>query len=151
MVIFRAPPEALDNPRRDFFFVKRLIALPGDRVEIKGGKLIVNGQAQQEPYIKSAPTYDMKIIEGKVYYAERRGDAEKAMASIYHNNTPVMDTKIIARFQDNRPSDPIPDGRVLVLGDNRNNSNDSHTWGLLPIESVTGKVMMIFYPRWRDL
>jgi signal peptidase I len=151
IVIFWAPPEALENPGEKKEFFKRLIALPGDRVEIKGGKLIVNGQSRQESYIKSAPAYDMRIIEGEVYYAERWGDEDKATVHVYHNNTPVMDAKIIARFHDNRPSDSIPNGKMMVLGDNRNNANDSHKWGLLPVENLIGKVMMIFYPRWRNL
>lgn len=82
-------------------YVKRVIGLPGDTVEIKGGRILVNGQ---EFLVEgaSAPSYESFQI--------------------------------------------IPEGRLFVLGDNRNESSDSHIWGTVPEENVIGRVDMIYWP-----
>ena len=84
-------------------FIKRIIALPGDTIEIKEGAVYVNSQAIDEPYIKAAPSYTMESQE-------------------------------------------VPEGECFVLGDNRNNSNDSHSWGTLPQENIIGKVWISVWP-----
>jgi signal peptidase I len=40
----------------------------------------------------------------------------------------------------------VPEGNLFVLGDNRNDSSDSHAWGFLPIENVIGKAILIYWP-----
>ena len=40
----------------------------------------------------------------------------------------------------------VPSGQLFVLGDNRNDSSDSHSWGLLPVENVIGKALLIYWP-----
>ena len=84
-------------------FIKRIIALPGDTIEIKDGVVYVNDSALDEPYIAAAPRYDL-------------------------------------------PREEIPEGEYFVLGDNRNNSNDSHSWGTLPRENIIGKVWLSIWP-----
>ncbi len=83
-------------------YIKRVIAVPGDTVEIKSGKVYVNGEMLPEPYIADPPMYNLKR--------------------------------------------EIPDGYYFVLGDNRNNSNDSHTGWLLPRENIIGKAWLSIWP-----
>ena len=83
--------------------IKRIIALPGDTVEVKEGAVYINGSAIDEPYIKAAPSYTMAKKE-------------------------------------------IPEGEYFVLGDNRNNSNDSHRWGTLDQENIIGKAWLSIWP-----
>jgi signal peptidase I len=97
VIIFQPPSES----RHDF--IKRLIALPGDTIEIKEGTVYLNGQTIDEPYIKEYPTYTMEMKE-------------------------------------------IPEGEYFVLGDNRNHSNDSHSWGTVPRENIIGKVWLSIWP-----
>jgi len=105
VVVFRAPPEACegepDGEEKDF--IKRVIGLPGDTVEIYGGVIYVNGIPEKEPYILEPPYYDL-------------------------------------------PPRVIPEGKLFVLGDNRNHSNDSHRWGELDRSRVIGQAVMIFWP-----
>ena len=84
-------------------FIKRIIALPGDTVEIKDGAVYINDSAIDEPYIKAAPSYTMAKKE-------------------------------------------IPEGEYFVLGDNRNNSNDSHSWGEVPQQNILGKAWLSIWP-----
>ncbi len=88
---------------RSVDFIKRIIGLPGDTVEIKDGAVYINDSAIDEPYIKAAPSYTMAKEE-------------------------------------------IPEGEYFVLGDNRNNSNDSHSWGPLPEQNIIGKAWLSIWP-----
>jgi len=86
-------------------FVKRVIGLPGDRVEVRGGVTYVNG----EPYV-----------------------VEQARPPDYEKTWP-----------------PVPDGELLVLGDNRPNSCDSHQWTpdpFLPEDAVIGQAEVVYWP-----
>ena len=97
VVVFRFP----ENPSRDF--IKRIIAVPGDAVEVRGGNVYVNGSRLDEPYIYERPNY------------------------------PVPPTK-------------VPPESFWVLGDNRNNSHDSHVWGMVPREYLIGKAWVVYWP-----
>ena len=99
ILVFRYPKD----PSRDF--IKRVIAVPGDTIEIKDGRVFVNQQLMKEPYILS----------------KTRGDY---------------------------PLTTIPEGHIFVMGDNRNNSEDSRfaDVGFVPYELVKGKAMMVFWP-----
>ncbi len=96
IIVFHSPL----NPREDF--IKRIIGLPGDTIEIRNGQVFVNGYAIEEPYIQAAPAY--------------RGKWE------------------------------VPAGHFFVLGDNRNDSSDSHAWGTLDTELVIGKAVLVYWP-----
>jgi signal peptidase I len=96
IVIFHFPL----NPREDY--IKRVIGLPGEVVSIQSGKLSINGQLLNEPYISEAPLYSGTWT--------------------------------------------VPEGQLFLLGDDRNRSSDSHTWGFVPFENVVSKVQAVYYP-----
>jgi signal peptidase I len=83
-------------------YIKRIIGLPGDRVEIKNGEVYVNDRVLDEDYIAASPVYE-DILE-------------------------------------------VPGDSLIVLGDNRNNSSDSHNWGPVPLDYVIGKAMFVYWP-----
>ncbi|HEY7270160.1 MAG TPA: signal peptidase I [Dehalococcoidia bacterium] len=97
VIVFRAPTD----PTRDF--IKRVIGLPGDTVEVKNGTVFVNGSALDEPYEMARPDYT------------------------YTKQT-------------------VPAGQYFVLGDNRNNSSDSHVWGFVPEDNIIGQAMFRYWP-----
>ena len=99
------PPLQLQRQgyKKDQAFIKRIIGQPGETIEIKNGKVFVNGQALQEPYIAESPNYIMKPAQ-------------------------------------------VSEGAFFVMGDNRNNSNDSHVWGFLPKDNIIGRAWLRFYP-----
>jgi signal peptidase I len=97
IIVFQYPKE----PSRDF--IKRVIALPGDTVEIRDSRVYVNGQALREDYTAAAPNYQV-------------------------------------------PAEKVPAGNYFVLGDNRNNSSDSHIWGLVPEENIIGRAWLSYWP-----
>lgn len=97
VIIFHSP----ENDGHDL--IKRVIATPGEYVEIKDGKVYIDGTPLEEPYIAEEPHYD-------------------------------------------RPPQQVPADCYFVLGDNRNNSSDSHIWGTLPEENVVGKAWLCYWP-----
>ncbi len=135
ILVFKAPPEA--DPR-EIEFIKRCVGVPGDVVEIRDGVLYRNGVAVNEPYIASPPDYDLKIIDGRVFEIDRYGDVRE-------NKQIILDPYREAHIRE-APSGKIPPGKLLMLGDNRNDSNDGHVWGLLDRSRVVGKSWVLFWP-----
>ncbi|MCS7002977.1 MAG: signal peptidase I [Dehalococcoidia bacterium] len=97
VIVFRFPRDT----SRDF--IKRVIGLPGETIEIRNGWVFINGQRLNEPYIQDRPNYN--------YGPER-----------------------------------VPEDNFFVLGDNRNNSSDSHVWGNVPRDFIIGKAWISYWP-----
>lgn len=109
LVYYLHPPERGDvvvfhyprNPRRDF--IKRIIGLPGEKVEVRGERIFINGEELEEPYTFHTGNY--------TWGPQRLGEDE-----------------------------------YFVLGDNRNSSSDSHSWGPLPRDTLVGKAWISYWP-----
>ena len=153
VVVFEAPPAALNAetpPGTDF--IKRCIGTPGDVVytvnrqlyRIPAGSTRV--QKVSEPYTKWNPTgisgYDMKIIGGVVYSREYYAPGQAGAWSINNQAQPESEQDKITAAK----PDAVPAGKLFMLGDHRNNSNDGHVWGFVPRENVVGKAIFVFWP-----
>ena len=97
-VIVFVPPT---SSSRDF--IKRVIGLPGDRVEVINGKVYINGEMLDEPYPLNQATYSAGAVT-------------------------------------------VPPDEYFVLGDNRNNSSDSHSWGTVSVKKIIGKAWVTYWP-----
>ena len=99
IIVFKYPSDT----RRDF--IKRVIATPGDTVEIKDGRVFVNDQLLNEDYI-------------------------------------------LEKTKSDYPKSTVPKGTIFVMGDNRNNSEDSRfaDVGFVPFDLIKGKAMVVFWP-----
>ena len=96
IIVFHFPRD----PKEEY--IKRVIGLPGDEVEVKNNAVYVNGQLLDETYLKVTTNYTGTWR--------------------------------------------IPTGQLFVLGDNRNNSSDSHDWGTVPMDYVVGKAILVYWP-----
>lgn len=99
-------------------YIKRVIGLPGDRVEYRDDVLYINGKPYDEPYL------DKSKQEVKV---------GPLTSSFTLRETPVG-------------SDVVPEGHLFVMGDNRRNSKDSRHIGAIPMEDVVGTTKIVYYP-----
>ena len=150
IVVFRAPDWAL-NPLQTpgkTDFVKRLIGLPGDIIEVRAGEgLYLNGKLLNEPYLKETPEYSMKVINGWVYTLKYEPFGGIQITKGGENTISLTVTSDEERRMVlSTPSQPIPKGKYLMLGDNRNESSDGHHWGLLDAKRVVGKALFVFWP-----
>jgi signal peptidase I len=111
-------------------FIKRVIGLPGDRIRVqKNVGVFINDQLLDEsPYVKEKPQYDLNAL----------GDIGNRS---YHGNDlrPYKDPRYAAS------AIVVPEGHLFVMGDNRNNSEDSHMWGFLDQKRVIGRACLLFW------
>ncbi len=112
IIVFKYP----EDPERDF--IKRVIGLPGETLEVKDKRVYINGKGLDEQYVH--------------YLEPPRG------ASEYHE---VTSFDLRERYGPVK----IPADKYFVMGDNRDNSQDSRYWGFLPREYVKGRALMIYW------
>ena len=104
--------------------IKATLDKPDAKIEIHPGTVYINGKALAEPYLAEDPDYPYPIASG-----------DRA--------TPDIGDIVTVKGEE---CVKIPPGKLLVMGDNRNDSNDARFWGLLDRKRVLGKAMFIFWP-----
>ncbi len=120
-----------DPPHTDEFrLVKRLIGVPGDRIEMRDRLVYLNGEALDEPYVRHGPQAD---------------DANPMMSWQVAHLAPDVDRANYRPTRDNWGPLVIPEGNYFMLGDNREQSLDSRYWGLLEDWRVEGTVSLIYF------
>jgi signal peptidase I len=143
IVVFPPPVPTTDD------FIKRVIGRPGDRLEVRSGRVYVNGAALSEPYIAEKPQYDLQIRDYGIFVREIGGDWERLDSS---------SANVPPKSQWTAP-DRIPANCFMMFGDNRNDSEDSHIWGFAQLTGrfatgaragdragFTGRAFLIFWP-----
>lgn len=128
VVVFHFPghPGDDNDPQRGENFIKRVIGLPGDEVEFRGDTLTLNGE--QIAY------------EDKGQYADSHYNL--LVEQLPGRTHTVLESSVVDPRSQGQWS--IPAGKYLVMGDNRDNSDDGRFWGLLPEENLRGKAFLIW-------
>ncbi|WP_428354252.1 signal peptidase I [Methyloprofundus sp.] len=125
-VVFRYPK----NPAVDY--IKRVIGLPGDRITYKDKKLTINGIA-------------MKQVSLGVYQGVGQGKTMDGAELIKEDLLPVEHEILINPHAPNiKGTFIVPKGQYFVMGDNRDNSNDSRYWGTVPEANLVGRAFFIW-------
>ena len=131
VVVFHDP---VDDPR--VHLVKRVIGLPGDRLHLRDGRVILNGQPLEEAYA-----------------VHRRSSLD-----LYRDEFPNLRTVdpgvnpawwVQLRGLVHEGEITVPAGEYFVLGDNRNDSEDSRYWGFVPRAAIVGKPLLVYFS-WRE-
>ena len=112
VVVFRFPPD----PSRDF--IKRVVALPGETVEIRDRTVFVDGRPLREPY---------------VFHADDR---------IWPDDPSIPEEK---RRRDQLAPTRVPEHTYFVMGDNRDDSSDSRAWGPVPAANLVGRALFVYW------
>jgi len=139
VVAFRPPND------RNLIYVKRIVALPGDTIEVKGNILYINDMPLQYrkvaplPYVKVSPDSSSVIesgIAGEVVLEIR---SNKSYRIQLFKSSGVNSSADFAKIT-------IPDEYCFVMGDNRDNSVDSRHFGPVPLADILGKIDFIYLP-----
>jgi signal peptidase I len=112
VIVFKYPEE----PERDF--IKRVIGLPGETIELREKKVYVDGKALDEPYIR----FLQPLTQNSEFHEVTSFDVRERYGPV-----------------------TVPPNHYFVMGDNRDNSQDSRYWGFLPRENVKGKALVIYW------
>lgn len=135
VIVFKMPNK--ESPDYGEDFIKRLIGLPGDRIQMLGGQLYINGKAV--PKVRAADYIDTDEF-GVVEHVPRYKETLPNGKSYY-----VLD-RIQNGAADNTPVYTVPPGHYFMMGDNRDNSNDSRAdVGYVPAENLVGKAEILFF------
>jgi len=126
VVVFRYP----EDPSVDY--IKRVVGLPGDTISYYGKQLYVNGEpAKQKRLGIYTATGTALYMTGADRRIEALGNTEHEILVVKGRRSPEGEFV-------------VPDGHYFVMGDNRDNSNDSRVWGFVPDENLVGKAFMIW-------
>lgn len=124
VVVFLPPHEPNKN------YVKRLVGLPGDTLLMRDKVLFINGAEQVEPYVRHTDPHGDIFIPSMEWQLDHAAEGEAA---------PQRPTR------DNWGPVVVPEGRYFVLGDNRDDSEDSRYWGFVDAATVKGRPFFIYY------
>ncbi|HKR01937.1 MAG TPA: signal peptidase I [Pyrinomonadaceae bacterium] len=160
IIVFKYPGDR-DNPGRDEmsnppvtpykdYFIKRVIGLPGETIEIRGATVLINNQPIAEHRVQAEPGINSKapltIVQNlprqpnepyTVYYSQRTlamsPDRPEKPPEIFHYGVekPYL----------------IPEGHYFVMGDNRDDSADSRAWGTVAADQVIGRALFVFWSK----
>jgi signal peptidase I len=134
IVVFRWPV----NPRLDY--IKRVVGLPGDRVAYRQKTLIINGDPVPiEPVGQYRPEGSGMRALGSIEGREQLGGAPHPVLV----NPLTPDFSPSCRFMANQEV-TVPEGHFLMVGDNRDDSNDGRCWGFVPEQNLVGKAFFIW-------
>lgn len=135
VVVFRWPV----NPKLDY--IKRVIGMPGDKIRYQNKTVYINGAAQQ---IKPVGSYE-PVGSGMRALGSLEG--QETLGKVTHSvliNPMSPDFGMGCTFLGYREA-TVPEGHYLVMGDNRDDSNDGRCWGFVPEENLVGKAFMIWF------
>ncbi len=135
VIVFTYPNYENDPSKKGVDYIKRVIGVPGDSIDVRGRNLYINGEEIPLKFLgdfrdeRSGMEYDeyQENLLGKkhlVMYMKGKEATEKG------SYLPVA---------------KVPQGRVFVMGDNRDNSQDSRFWGYVPIENIAGRAFIIHW------
>ena len=142
IVVFEYPfNEKLDANRptlRDVDFVKRIVGIPGDKVEIRAKQVYVNGKLVEGPYIQHTRE-DIEVNPLPEGHPEVSVDPKE-----YFDHCEDV-TTLCRSKRDWMPRITVPEGKYFCMGDNRDESFDSRFWGFVDRASIKGKAMIIYW------
>ena len=115
-------------PHEEWYFIKRLIGLPGDEVRVVSGVIYINGEKMRQEALDESADDDRSVVM-----------REQLMSTPHKIQKRLLPTRLSLNF-----TAVVPEGHYFMMGDNRDNSSDSRVWGPVPADRIVGKA----FARW---
>ena len=132
VIVFKYPKD------RTLDYIKRVVAVPGDELEIVDKIVYVNGKP-----------YDHQQIDGREIMADMDDKFKNELFNFYQYQTGehkhIVQKLDRPGYIDNVPPRTVPEGYYFVMGDNRDFSADSRYWGFVPYENIKGQAMFVWF------
>jgi signal peptidase I len=112
--------------------VKRVVGLPGDRLRLRSGRVLLNGRPLREPYAFYSPSRPNGFRDDFPSLLE--ADPNVDLRWWIELRQSVRDGEVV-----------VPPGEYFVLGDNRNDSEDSRYWGFVPRSAIVGRPLLVYF------
>jgi signal peptidase I len=142
VMVFKYPKDP------EMLYVKRLIGLPGDTIEVKERTVYVNNLPLEEEYTQYINPGSVTEHYGP-WYIPKKGDKIEVAGSAFKLNGEVLNEEIIETYAEhadlNEEPYSVPQDHYFFLGDNRDNSMDSRFWGAVPHDYLSGKALIIYW------
>ena len=142
VVVFKYP----EDP--EMAYVKRLIGMPGDKIEVKGHTVYVNDHPLKEEYTQHINPGSVTDHFGP-WYIPKKGDKIEVMEYSVKVNDQVLNEEVVRSYPDHNVlyDEPyyVPQDQYFMMGDNRDNSLDSRFWGSVPRDYFLGKALVIYW------
>ena len=142
VVVFRYPPD----PRLDY--IKRVVGVPGDEVAYLNQKLTLNGQPV--PVKALGEFYDEDSLRYAPQFSEKLGEVDHRIlvdprrSSFFGTDSPRFPFAENCRYSAEGVTCKVPAGHYFVMGDNRDNSQDSRYWGFVPDQNLVGRAFFVW-------
>ncbi|MEZ4238522.1 MAG: signal peptidase I [Myxococcota bacterium] len=134
IIVFRYPND------ESVHYIKRVVAIPGDHIHVKNNQIFLNGVAQEREYLDRYDFVDdnCRSTPAKRYIEDLSGVEHEVLTNL---NEP----RPLATWSRNGEDFVVPEGVVFVMGDNRDNSEDSRRWGTVRYDQIKGKAHFVWF------
>lgn len=128
-----------------FFYIKRVVGIPGDTIEVRDKVIYVNGKATERVAITGDPAEAVySKLDDPRYSRQNLALFKEKLGEVDHTIMLSKDSFLVESY----PPTKVPEDSLFVMGDNRDFSNDSRFWGFVPMKNVRGKAMVIWLSLW---
>jgi signal peptidase I len=131
VIVFKYPENEDKN------FIKRVVGVPGDKIEIKSGKLFINDQTVP---VADLGDYEGKDQSGGLPFYDKPKLLNEQLGTVQHRILYLRDQSGL-----NFGPKIVPRESVFVMGDNRDNSQDSRVWGFVNYSKILGRALIIYW------